>query len=408
MTLTNDNLALPRPILLCPSRFEFSIYLRLLRLRSDTRGYLVELLGRMTKHRAPRALPEELPEWRHHRKRDRSNTWGDNAWDPRRESLKIRHQAPRSTRSSLPSLPPASSDCPRGRGAGPGAARDPGRARCDPPVGALARAADRGADLHAEHVRPPGGNEGADASHFLYQDADDRNVALDLAGPGGALLHAVQPLARQPLALRGRWDDHLVRESSTADPDHPRPARPSCPRDLFPEPLALTWSATKGADLSWVPIPFETSFRLAYSRTHYGTGYYIYQQFVPGARLLEPDPRPGTSRRRPRRCPRAPARAGTDLVPRPDARGRSGSACKRRRARATWLRAKAVALERLAGSRANDPRPRAALPKEQPSRSAGLACGSPGTTAGAVGRCPRRPLLRRRARSTTATAASTW
>ena len=29
-----------------------------------------------------------------------------------------------------------------------------------------------------------GGNEGADASHFLYQLADDRNVTLDLAGPG--------------------------------------------------------------------------------------------------------------------------------------------------------------------------------------------------------------------------------
>lgn len=29
-----------------------------------------------------------------------------------------------------------------------------------------------------------GGNEGADASHFLYQLADDYNVALDVAGPG--------------------------------------------------------------------------------------------------------------------------------------------------------------------------------------------------------------------------------
>ena len=29
-----------------------------------------------------------------------------------------------------------------------------------------------------------GGNEGADASHFLYQLADDRNVTLDVEGPG--------------------------------------------------------------------------------------------------------------------------------------------------------------------------------------------------------------------------------
>src|SRR5438876_1202075 len=29
-----------------------------------------------------------------------------------------------------------------------------------------------------------GGNEGADAGHFLYQLADDRNVTLDVEGPG--------------------------------------------------------------------------------------------------------------------------------------------------------------------------------------------------------------------------------
>src|SRR5207237_10380590 len=29
-----------------------------------------------------------------------------------------------------------------------------------------------------------GGNDGADASHFLYQKADDFNVTLDVAGPG--------------------------------------------------------------------------------------------------------------------------------------------------------------------------------------------------------------------------------
>src|SRR5260370_30309892 len=30
-----------------------------------------------------------------------------------------------------------------------------------------------------------GGNEGAAASHFLYQPADDYSVTLDVAGPGG-------------------------------------------------------------------------------------------------------------------------------------------------------------------------------------------------------------------------------
>ncbi len=48
-----------------------------------------------------------------------------------------------------------------------------------------------------------GGNDTADASHFLYQEADDFNVTLDVAGAGRPLLRALQPLARQPLALRG-------------------------------------------------------------------------------------------------------------------------------------------------------------------------------------------------------------
>ena len=52
--------------------------------------------------------------------------------------------------------------------------------------------------------------------------------------------------------------------------------------------MAWTWSATKGADLTWVPIPFERSFRMAYERTHYGTGYYIYHRYAGGAPLSQP------------------------------------------------------------------------------------------------------------------------
>ncbi|NJO87546.1 MAG: hypothetical protein HC831_00240 [Chloroflexia bacterium] len=29
----------------------------------------------------------------------------------------------------------------------------------------------------------------------------------------------------------------------------------------------------------WTPVPFEKSLRIAYSRTHYGTGYYIYHLY---------------------------------------------------------------------------------------------------------------------------------
>jgi hypothetical protein len=38
----------------------------------------------------------------------------------------------------------------------------------------------------------------------------------------------------------------------------------------------------------WVPLPFEKSFRMAYSRTYYGTGYYIYRLYMPGANLSRP------------------------------------------------------------------------------------------------------------------------
>jgi hypothetical protein len=40
--------------------------------------------------------------------------------------------------------------------------------------------------------------------------------------------------------------------------------------------------------VSWVPIGFTQSLRMAYSRTFCGTGYYIYHQFVEGAKLSRP------------------------------------------------------------------------------------------------------------------------
>jgi hypothetical protein len=82
--------------------------------------------------------------------------------------------------------------------------------------------------------------------------------------------------------------DHIVRETSTANPDKPVEGSLFEPKELFPNPLTWTWSVTKGADLMWVPIAFEKSFQMAYSRTHYGTGYYIYHQFAPGTKLSRP------------------------------------------------------------------------------------------------------------------------
>ena len=82
--------------------------------------------------------------------------------------------------------------------------------------------------------------------------------------------------------------DNIIRKTSTRDPLHPDPNSTFLPAAPFPSPLNETWAATKGADLIWSPIEFEQGFQMAYSRTRYGTGYYIYDQFVPGTPLSHP------------------------------------------------------------------------------------------------------------------------
>jgi len=133
-----------------------------------------------------------------------------------------------------------------------------------------------------------GGNERADASHFLYQEADDFNVTLDVQGPGVLYFVRYNHWHGSPWHYEVDHKDHIVQESSTADPLHPANDSSFLPERLFPRPLAWTWSDTQGADLSWIPIGFTESFRMAYSRTFYGTGYYIYHQFVDGAKLSRP------------------------------------------------------------------------------------------------------------------------
>lgn len=133
-----------------------------------------------------------------------------------------------------------------------------------------------------------GGNEGADASHFLRARAYDTYVPLDVAGRG--VLHFVRANhwhgSPWRYAVDGR--ETIVQETSTADPDHPAPDSTFVPAAPFPPPLALTWSSTRGSDLSWVPIPFTQSFELAYGRTFYGTGYYIYSLYADDAPLSQP------------------------------------------------------------------------------------------------------------------------
>lgn len=133
-----------------------------------------------------------------------------------------------------------------------------------------------------------GGNEWADASHFLRQGAD--NVTLDVAGAGVLYFARYNHWHGSPWRYRVDGRDYIVSESTTADPSKPVPDSMFLPRSAFPQPLALTWSQTKGSDLSWAPIGFQDSFLMAYGRTFYGTGYYIYHQFSDESRLSQPIP----------------------------------------------------------------------------------------------------------------------
>src|SRR5579862_1130014 len=66
-----------------------------------------------------------------------------------------------------------------------------------------------------------GGNESADASHFLFQLADDFNVTLDLQGRGMLYFARYNHWHGSPWHYEVDGADHLVRETSTADPLHP-------------------------------------------------------------------------------------------------------------------------------------------------------------------------------------------
>src|SRR6266853_326052 len=66
-----------------------------------------------------------------------------------------------------------------------------------------------------------GGNEGADASHFLYQLADDFNVALDVEGPGILYFARYNHWHGSPWHYNVDGADHLVQETSTANPNKP-------------------------------------------------------------------------------------------------------------------------------------------------------------------------------------------
>lgn len=167
-----------------------------------------------------------------------------------------------------------------------------------------------------------GGN--SDASNFLYQESDEFNVTLDVAGPGILYFARYNHWHGSPWHYEVDGKDHVVQETSTADPYHPVPESVFLPERLFPNPLTWTWSHTKGADLMWVPIPFEKSFRMAYTRTCYGTGYYIYHHYVGGARLSRPIVSWDGVTPPEREVIELVGRAGSDIAPQPGTAGVRG------------------------------------------------------------------------------------
>ncbi|HZY63273.1 MAG TPA: hypothetical protein VFE38_12185, partial [Edaphobacter sp.] len=81
-----------------------------------------------------------------------------------------------------------------------------------------------------------GGNEGADASHFLYQLSDDFNVALDIEGPGLLVFSRYNHWHGSPWHYVVDGKDHLVEETSTRDPLHPAQNSVFLPLKPYPEP----------------------------------------------------------------------------------------------------------------------------------------------------------------------------
>src|SRR6266567_5748836 len=79
-----------------------------------------------------------------------------------------------------------------------------------------------------------GGNESADASHFLYQLADDRNVTLDVEGAGVLYFARFNRWHGSPWHFEVDGVDHIVTETSTADPLHPVPDSKFEPAHAFP------------------------------------------------------------------------------------------------------------------------------------------------------------------------------
>lgn len=160
-----------------------------------------------------------------------------------------------------------------------------------------------------------GGNEAADASHFLRAEPDGTYTTLDVAGSGVLVFTRANHWHGSPWHLVVDDAAHVITETSTATPDQPVSGSVFLPTDALPSPLAVTWSNTQGADLDWVPKPFASSLRLSDERTHYGTGYFIFHSYPSGADHLSTPIAAWDESAPPPDVLDLFARAGTDFAP---------------------------------------------------------------------------------------------
>ena len=136
-----------------------------------------------------------------------------------------------------------------------------------------------------------GGNHHADAGHFLFMNNEDENVTLDVKGKGTLYFFRANHWHGSPWHFKVDGKDNIVKETGTSDPVNATTLFKNStfiPSGAVAKPLAWTWSTTKGADLIWTPMPFRDSMRIAYSRTFYGTGYYIYHLYANETNLSQP------------------------------------------------------------------------------------------------------------------------
>jgi hypothetical protein len=137
-----------------------------------------------------------------------------------------------------------------------------------------------------------GGNQSADASHYLFAGKEDENIALDVKGAGVLYFFRANHWHGSPWHFMADGTDNIVKETATSDRVNAlqlfKTSTTFIPEAPFPKPLNYTWAATKGADLIWTPMSFKDSFRIAYSKTHYGTGYFIYHLYANAENLSQP------------------------------------------------------------------------------------------------------------------------